>query len=252
MVYLTLMYYPIKHLFIILSILLTLISCKQETQNELTYYDNGQVEQEIQYNSSTDTSHKTITQYFEDGNTKCIRNLKGGFENGEQIIYSPTGQVKTYCIKVNGVQSGLSKIYFENGKPYAMGQYENGYREGKWELWDTKGTQYIRHYMKDTLHGLTREIKTDNSIVKGQYHKGKEYGEWLSLSKDSLVTMISTYKNGVRHGSVKTFYSTGELYVNGHFDQGKKQGDWEIFNKSGTIDTVEVYENDHLTKFVVD
>ncbi len=215
----------------------------------MSYYENGQPEWIAEFHSSSDTTTKVITGYYSDGTMKCVRNLKNGIEHGEQIVYFPNGKVETLCVKDNGIQSGISKAFFKNGKLFAQGNYASGLRDGSWEIWKTNGDKFIRNYVRDTLHGQTKEIRTNGSIVFGQYDKGNEIGEWITKSADSLITMITTYENGVLQGSVKEFYPTGELYVNGYFLNGKKHGEWLVYNKSGVIDTIEVYLNDKFIEY---
>lgn len=239
-----------QQFFIILTILI-LISCDRESERVTSYYENGQSEWVVKYNSISDTTDKTIIGYYDDGTKKCIRNLKKGLENGEQIVFFSNGQIETVCNKKNGIQSGLSSTYFENGKLNAKGNYEDGLLKGRWELWNIEGDKFIRIYKKGILHGPTKEIRTDGSVVYGQYEDGKEIGEWVTKSSDSIVTMITKYESGTLQGTAKEFYSTGEVYVNGYFVNGKKDGDWEIYNKTGSIDTIEVYRNDTLIEYKI-
>ena len=238
-----------EQVILILFTILIFISCNRNNEKATAYYENGQAKWVIKYNSNSDTTDKSIIGYYEDGTKKCIKNLLNGLENGEQIVYFPNGQIEYVCNKINGVQFGISKTLFENGKLYAQGNFENGLRQGNWVLRNKDGTKFLRNYINDTLYSSTKEIRPDSSVVFGQYDKGIEVGRWTTKTSDSIITMISTYENGVRHGSVKTFYQTGEIYVNGYFNKGMKHGEWEIHNKLGGIDTIEVYRNDSLIEY---
>jgi len=235
----------------ILLAILIFVSCDRKSEKVVSYYNNGQPEWIVIYNSTSDTTDQTIIGYFENGAKKCVRNIKDGTENGEQIVFFPNGQIETICIKENGIQSGLSKIYFENGQLYAQGNFENGLRQGQWELWSKDGTKFIRNYINDTLNGPTREIRTDGSTVYGQYRKGFEIDEWITKSKDSTLIMLTTYDNGVLNGKVKQYYQTGEIYIEGIFENGLKQGNWKIYSKTGKVDTIEVYRNDTLIGYKI-
>ncbi len=241
-----------QQLTIILLAILILVSCDSKPERITSYYESGQPEWMVKYNSTSDTTDKTIIGFYEDGTKKCVRNLKDGLEHGEQIVFFPDGQIETRCKKEHGVQSGLSEIYFENGELYAKGNFENGHRQGKWELRNREGTKFIRNYQNDTLHGSTKEIRPDGSIVYGQYVKGQEVNQWVTKSADSTPIMLTTYEGGILDGPVKEFYSTGEIYVNGYYDNGKRSGDWEIYSKSGNIDSIEVYRNDTLIEYKIE
>jgi len=225
------------------------VSCDRKTERVMSYYENGQPEWIVKYNSISDTTDQTIIGYFDDGIIKCVRNLRGGIETGEQIVFFPNGQIEKVCVKDNGIPSGLSKSYFENGQLYAQGNFGSGLRQGQWELWGKDGTKFIRNYSNDTLHGPTAEIRTDGSIVYGQYEKGREIGKWVTKLADSTVVMFTTYDDGILNGTVKEYYTTGELYVDGYYESGLKQGNWNIYSKAGKVDTIEVYRNDTLVEY---
>lgn len=227
------------------------ISCNRKTDRVISYFENGKPEWVVKYNSTSDTTDQTIIGYFDDGTKKCVRNLKDGIENGEQIVFFPNGQIETVCIKKNGIQSGLSTIYFENGQINAQGNFGDGLRQGEWHLWSKGGTKFIRNYINDTLHGPTREIRVDGSTVHGQYEKGREIGKWITKSTDNVVIMLTTYENGLLNGAVKEYYKTGEIYVDGYYKSGLKQGNWKIYNKAGKVDTTEVYRNDTLVEYKI-
>lgn len=202
--------------------LLIVIACNRNNERIVSYYENGNAKQVIRYNSSRDTLDQTITEYF------------------------PKGNIKSKCKVVNGILEGHYESYFESGNIYMLGNYKNNFRNGEWEIWNSKGDKFIRNFRNDTLHGSTREVRHDGSVVFGEYFDGKELGQWITKNKDSIVTMITTYDNGQLNGPVSEFYQTGNIYVEGLFLNGQKTGEWKIYGPKGSIDTVEVYENDRL------
>lgn len=133
------------------------ISCNQKPA-ELKFQYNAQTMQKqlIEAYPSGDTQvvHFYITvngqkqlhafqSYFKDGNVKVQGLLtKDGKRIGTWESFYPDGKpwsVGTY--DTAGVENGLKRVWYDNGKVRYQGQMVNGKSAGEWEFFDRKGNK---------------------------------------------------------------------------------------------------------------
>ena len=223
------------------------ISCNNR-KRVAEFYEDGQIKRLIKYRYLNDTTNQTITDYFENGEIKCIHNLKNGKPEGEQISYFQNGEVEVRCIIKNGKREGKHVEFFPSGKLAVKGNYYDGLKNGIWEYYNTKGEKFLRPYHKDKLEGLSKEYLIDGTIIFGNYFNDREIGTWTTMTKDSVILKEITYFKGYLHGPFREFYKSGKIYEEGYYLKGKKEGEWMIYNNDGTIKLIETYKNDLLIK----
>lgn len=95
----------------------------------------------------------------------------------------------------NGIQNGITRVYYPSGKLRVKALYGNGKYQGEWTSFDEKGVIETKGlYNFGVKHGYWAYKKEG---VYGRYVKGKKHRNWKK--KD---------KNGVKH---KAWYWKGEF-----------------------------------------
>ncbi len=239
-----------KKIITILSLILFYSCGNNKNERIVSYYDNGNIEWLVKYNSVKDTTNKTVIGYYSDGNIKCSSDKTNELIRGEQSTYFQTGKLEKRWSISNGLLTGEYIEYLPSEKLSIKGEYKIGQKTGVWEYYNSVGEKFVRKYIRDTLQGNSQEHKKDGSIVYGKYLNGHEVGTWITKSKDSIIIMETNYINGALSGQVKEYYKSGELYVDGFFDNGKKNGEWSVYSIQGKLDTIEIYRNDSLIELV--
>ncbi len=99
----------------------------------------------------------------------------------------------TMCVKSEGPDKGTphgpTVLFYPSGAKQAEGQAENGFRSGKWTLYDEKGN------------------KTGTAMFKG----GNFHGEVVELHPNGKVRKVEQYADGLREGTAKEFSADGKL-----------------------------------------
>lgn len=121
----------------------------------------------------------------------------------------------------------------------------------------TQGTVWMdeNHHKTSEKNGVyyrpAPQKKKSNYYIIDYYKNGNKYREGLSESsavsyekfkgtvsyyhRNGLVSKKENFKKGVKQGSFKEYFYTGELKIDGGFDNGKKNGVWKIYYKTGKI-----------------
>ncbi|MBN9686694.1 MULTISPECIES: toxin-antitoxin system YwqK family antitoxin [unclassified Corallococcus] len=119
----------------------------------------------------------------------------------ERTRSSPNGAA--YCVKTNQkvrepVLHGAYVDYWANGQKQSEGQYQDGFRTGRWTFWDANG------------------VKTgETEFVAGDYH-----GTRVQYFANGKPKMIEEYRKGLRSGSVQELNENGQLVRQSQFHDG--------------------------------
>jgi antitoxin component YwqK of YwqJK toxin-antitoxin module len=116
------------------------------------------------------------------------------------------------CSKKN--QTIKKKLeYYNNKSLKEITYFENGYINGvNIKLYPNNMIKSFTLYKNDTVEIINSFHKNGQLMVKGQYKKGKEHGEWLF------------------------YYYGGQLLRKGSFNGGKEIGKWAQYYEDGTIE----------------
>lgn len=214
-----------KNIQIILTINIFLISCRSETINVLSTYDNGQVKEQLI--SGIDTVPK-------------------GYELKQ--IFHNDGTLKCQGTKLNDQRDGRWNCYSENGELEWTANYSQGTENGLTECFYSNGTWKKTNLVNGTYEGSTTEYNFDSLentyfFVYGQYENNLEHGLWISKSADDKPRYIRVYKNGLKQGNFKQFHKNGTPSMVGKFLNDQLQDSILIYNDESKLVRIEIYDN---------
>jgi uncharacterized protein len=183
-------------------------------------------------------------------------------------VYSNSGiLISQGIITPEGKREGKTRFFFEDGKIYSIGQYENNQRTGKWTYYYENGRiEQEGSFKNDLATGLwswyfidgklNREEeflagKEDGSyteydisgdvLTKGAYVEGEKEGDWEYKVGDH--SEVGKYVSGLRDGDWKYFYGDGKLQYEGNYVQGNPDGWIKIYYQSGQLLEEQYYLN---------
>lgn len=78
-----------------------------------TYYEEGQVESEGNYEEGNEVG--TFTEYYENGDLMMVSNYKEGLLHGKMINYYENGQIESEGTYEDGNLNGKATWYYESG-----------------------------------------------------------------------------------------------------------------------------------------
>lgn len=213
------------------------------------FYNSGQIEKELPY-------HKHVLE-------------------GVAIEYHLNGRVKSKTAYAQGKKDGPSFGYFQNGQIAWQEQYrEDLILQGSYysqkgdfitEVVDGSGFRALfnEDYLsllvqvqQGSAEGGVKQFNSKGELqsiyhIKNQRKVGEEivYFSSQETKTNSLQPKLSIqWDDNVVHGSIKTWYSTGQLQSQREFCHNKKTGPALAWYRDGSLMLVEEYEDDHLMK----
>ncbi|HSX04312.1 MAG TPA: hypothetical protein VLG76_06245 [Rhabdochlamydiaceae bacterium] len=156
-------------------------------------------------------------QYYEDGKifneTDLIVVEEGSkaFElwkstmvpHGPSVTFFQNGQVEKVSYYDHGVLQGEAKVFYPDGKPRSVVNFDQGMRHGP----------YCSYYEE----GAKAEEAT--------FDKDKIVGELIRYYPNEMHSSLIPYENGVPHGKAFEWYESGALKNCRHFFQGLLHSD---------------------------
>ena len=130
------------------------------------------------------------TEYYPNGNYKCVRNYINGIKNGKQIDYGENGKVQSADYYTNG-ELTLSQTYYENGNLRSEVKMYKGQEHGPYKEFD-----------KDSGYPIVF-AEFDNGLPVGVYENRsggltKEIYKEVKLSEsDSIRLSCTTFKKSI-------------------------------------------------------
>lgn len=81
-------------------------------------------------------------------------------------------------------------------------------------------------------------------MMKGEYHDGKQDGEWTLWYDNGQKKSIDHYKNGLEDGEHIGWYTNGKISAMGQYKDGKREGVWKRWDAQGFRNWEETYKDD--------
>lgn len=181
-----------------------------------------------------------------------------GSAEGERIWYFPDGSIEIIGNYANDKRDSLWKYYYEKGKLSSEVNYVDGERDGVSKHYSFDGILILeKKYMRGNLIAYRSLIGKSNDWVE---FSGT--GTIRAVHPNGKLALEESYKDGLLHGSIKSYFSNGQLqslknYQYGDYDglqtyyypDGKVKlkefyilddahGRWERFDPSGRIESV--------------
>ena len=157
------------------------------------------------------------------------------------------------------LKNGPIIIYHDNGRVKEKGQYEQGKKNGKWRIYNSKGTLVliITYEMGEVLNeekpDIILESATyhDNGRIKeqGLTRNGQRHGEWKKYDQKGDLVLVAVFEDGKLIGKRKPdkveelieYHSNGRVKSQGLVKNKKRDGTWKIFDKRGKLIKTIVY-----------
>ncbi|WP_298778764.1 toxin-antitoxin system YwqK family antitoxin [uncultured Polaribacter sp.] len=208
------------------------------------YYTSGELKTEGQHFENKKTG-KWVS-YYENGETKSIRNYKDGKLDGYQKMdYSQVLYMEG--ISKNGQKTGTWKSFLkENNQLKYLKKFDDfGNATGEWKgYYDSGELNFVENYLNNKPYGeQTKYFKNGNISSRGEKRNGKNDGIWEYYYDNGNILCEREFKNGVDNGKYVQYFKNGKIHKIGTYKNFKKVGTWKIYNEqSDLIETVK-YEN---------
>lgn len=83
----------------------------------------------------------------------------------------------------------------------------------------------------------------NNPMIEGQYHDGRQDGQWTIFYESGRHQSIDHYTDGVRNGMHISWYANGAKAIEGDYKNDKREGVWTRWDPTGLTSHKAVYKN---------
>ena len=144
----------------ILLITLTSVYSQSLEYSEGYYYKNGML-----YTG-------TYTEYWPKQTVKLVQNISNGLDDGITEVYFENGKLQEQRSYFEGQKHGIWYTYNEAGAKIAEANYRHNKKDGIWRIWDENGTiRYEMYYSNGEKTGTWR-IWDENEKLTGERNYG--------------------------------------------------------------------------------
>ncbi len=155
-----------------------------------------------------------------------------------ELVWYNDGSLYKKIEKRKELYHGTYKVFFRNGQISQIGNYNEGYRVGKWFYYFPDGKIYlIVSYEKEPYN---QEIFT----INGSY--GNENGEYIRYYSNGKIEEKGYYLAGNLHGKRIHFYKNGKKQFEITYKNGKKDGIAQYFDLSGNLKKIVEYKDNQI------
>jgi len=203
-------------------------------QHYISYFPNGQIEEEKIYDEQGKKHGKAIA-YNKEGQIVEEAYYEHGFYHGKKTEINDNGYkvVETYN---QGSLEGEYQRFYPNGNKQEEGEYDTDHKKnGKWTTWyENENIKMVVHYLNGKLHGEKRtNYEEGHPQTVEEYADNKLNGKRIDYDETPNVIISEyTYTNGVLNGESKSYHN-GEIWR-------------ESFYKNGTLLREKEYKNGKL------
>lgn len=132
----------------------------------------------------------------------------------------------------NGMRQGLWQKKQANGRLIYEGHFKDDKPVGEWKRYHPGGQlKALIVHSGDTAHTQLFDVWR-KKVAEGNYVGRKKEGVW-SYFKNNVKINEEEFVNGVKHGTARRFYDTGEVMEETGWKNGVKEGDYQVFFRNG-------------------
>lgn len=187
--------------------------------------------------------------YDESDNLRYEGQFKNGVAIGTFTYYYPDGKVKAVSEMYDNGRRSYTKVYHKNGRLMGVGRYFDKAKDSTWNYFsDYDGVLLSSEYY---VNGLLDSIAI-NYFPKGgvaeeiPYRQGVKEGVWKQYFSDGTLKLKATYENDLLQGLMIVYYPNGLPEVSGMYKNGLKNGMWMHFDEQGKVYKKETFERGHI------
>lgn len=204
------------------------------------YYESGELKQKGYMKKGLSDSNWKF--YYEDGHLKG----EAFFEKGKGYYreYFLNGEPKREGMLVYGESDSTWKYYYDNGQLKAMGEEQQGKKEGYWRFFDKKGNLTGAGSFNNGKESGHWEYYYPTGQLKseGKYQERLKEGEWFTYYRSGGLKGKGVFSEG--NGTYQEYYQDGDQKLSGYFEKGAREGTWHYWDEKGILEGNCKYHND--------
>lgn len=168
------------------------------------YFEDGTLEQSGDY--ALGKALGTWRWYFFGGKDRRIENYENGLLNGDYLEYDPYGYITAEGQYQDGYKNG--KWFLSYGDQVEQGKFRDGLKQGQWE--------YFKY-----------ELSEEAKYFVGEFYQGLPDGDWNIYNTDGKLIQVLSFNKGSKEGIQKTYSASGQILREAEYKSG------ELINLNG-------------------
>jgi len=185
------------------------------------------------------------TKKYKSGKTAYIATFKNDKLIGLYQRFHTTGKLGLE-VNYDENESGYAKIYYDDGKLGAEGNYINrNVKDGLWKFYGVDGKLIIEiNYKNGILNGKESKYwRNGNLMEEKNWKDGKQEGLWAQYFENGRDRLKTRMINDKRNGVFYVYYPNGRYYAKGAYKDNLRVGHWTFYDKDGTVTRDTEYTN---------
>jgi antitoxin component YwqK of YwqJK toxin-antitoxin module len=192
---------------------------------EWTFYtEEGFLEEKGSYNAGLKQGQWIEYDGTSENNVIIITTYKDDLKHGEYKSFYLDGSIQVEGKYVNDTAIGEWIEYDVDNNIYRKEYYENGEKQGAWEMYIKGELVWVNNYQNNLPIGMHQLYRYDIVVKQGVYESGIENGLW------------------------NYYHDTGELGATGNYKSGVFDGEWVFLDKLKSEIGRALFENGKLIK----
>ena len=230
------------------------------------------VSEQFPIKSISEEDNKTVVQVGQPHEGFYIKTaMRNGKLDGNSVIFSGAGVAVAYLSFVDGKASGPCKLNDESGIRFFEGRFEDGFRHGRGQEFDTKGNlefdgffakgKKLKIFPLSEMSQYWAEYNDSGkliSITQRDYF-GRKEGKCYFYNDREELSRVSEWKEGKEisdAGYCAFFDLPRKEWYKGYYENGKllktvpmkeKKGYWKVFNEENKV--IRICQRDENGKY---
>ena len=140
-------------------------------------------------------------------------------------------------------QADTTKVFYEDGSLKSKGLLIDGKKEGQWEVFFPNGNpNAIENYEKGELEGECKYFHPGGKLKSRQnWTKGYQEGEAEYYFENGNLYRKGKFEQGLYHGKWETYHENQSLRQKGSYNMGSPSGRWDFYDEGGIHFKSEIY-----------
>lgn len=203
------------------------------------YYHSGNIMSKGNINLREITG--VVEDYYENGKLQKYDEMK----NGKQIAvkeYDENGFLITEKSIIDNKLIGTKCYYSTEGILLSKGQTYNDLKHGNYDYFYPSGKIKTKEvYRNDTM--LFETIWNENGKISVQnvFKDGLKSGICKEYYSTGNIKVEQNYLAGIKEGSYKSYFNNGTIYNDGTFKNDELSGDLKFYSENGKLKSIKKY-----------
>jgi TonB family protein len=141
-----------------------------------------------------------------------------------QKIFYPEKKVMTHLITFSDkkfrIRDGVYREWYDNGRPWKEGAFQNNLAEGIWQFYS---------------------FDDGSRTSQGPMQNGKPEGQWSYFNKEGILQYEQYFQDGRLHGQYRAFDLNGQVTTLRTYENGELTAE-QFFRDGAPVDSIKLQE----------